>query len=214
MKTLLRISLILLISSLSANSIMAQLSYGVRGAVDMFNMSVKDNNDDKVSTSMIPTWNIGVFAEYPLGPEFAIRPELSFAQKGFKNKDLDDVKTRLSYIELPIAFLYKGALSGGNVLVGFGPYIAMGIGGKVKNGSTHDVKFKSDISLTEAMQDPYFKRFDAGAKIYAGYEFANGLSFTIETSLGLVNVMPKVAGDDYGDAKNVGFGIGVGYKFH
>lgn len=178
----------------------------------MFNMSVKDNSDDKISTKMIPTWNAGVFADITLTPEFFVRPELLYSQKGYKNEDMADAISRVSYLELPVTFLYKAALTNGNVMVGFGPYFALGIGGKMKNGSTSDIKFKNDISLLEATQNPYLKPVDVGAKIYAGYEFANGLSFAIETSLGLVNISPKVEGNDYGDAKNVGFGISVGYR--
>lgn len=198
---------------LSLHGALAQISFGLRGAVNMFNMSVKDNDDDKMDTKMVPTWNAGVFAEIPLGTEFFIRPELSYAQKGYKADILSETTTKLSYVELPITFLYKGALSGGHVMIGFGPYVAMGIGGKVKNGSTTDVKFKNDVSLQDATQNAYFKPLDAGAKVYAGYELANGLSFTIETSLGLVNILPKLNGNENGDAKNVGFGIGVAYKF-
>ena len=206
--------MILAVIIIFSNSIVAQTTFGVRGAVNMFNVTLKDNDDDKLTTKMVPAWNAGVFAEIPLGTEFFFRPELSYAQKGFKNEETTtDTKTSLSYVELPVTLLYKGALSGGSVMIGFGPYIAMGIGGKVKNGSSSTVKFKNDISIQEAAQNPYFKTLDYGAKVYAGYELANGLSFTIETSLGLVNIMPELDGNENGDAKNVGFGIGVAYRF-
>lgn len=214
MKKIYRFLLIAAVLVLVADGLAAQVSIGVRGAVNMFNMTVKDNDDDKLSTKMIPAWNAGLFAEFPLGPEFFIRPELSYAQKGYKNTELaDETRTTLSYVELPVTFLYKGALTSGSVMIGFGPYVAYGIGGKVKNGTTRDVKFKNDISLTDLNSNAYFKPLDAGAKVYAGYELGNGLSFTIETSLGLVNILPELNGEQNGDAKNVGFGIGVAYKF-
>ncbi len=203
---------VLAVLFLITNSITAQVSFGIKGAVNMFNMSVKDNNDDKVTTKMLPTWNAGVFAELPLTTEFFVRPELVYAVKGYKNED-NDTKVSLSYVELPVTFLYKAALTGGNVMIGFGPYIAMGIGGKVKNGSSSDIKFKNDITQQENSQN-FYKPLDAGAKVYAGYELNNGLSFSLETSLGLVNIKPKVAGNDNGDAKNVGFGFAIGYRFH
>ncbi|NJK95921.1 MAG: outer membrane beta-barrel protein, partial [Bacteroidales bacterium] len=142
------------------NTANAQMSVGVKGAVTMFNMSLKNNNDNKISTQMIPNFNLGLYADFPLAPEFAIRPEVLFATKGYKSEDLADAKTRLSYIEIPVTLLYKGALYGGNVLVGFGPYAAFGIGGKMTNGETVKVKFKNDISLQEATASPYFKPFD------------------------------------------------------
>lgn len=197
----------------TANSVTAQVAFGIKGAVNMFNMTIKDDDDDKADTKMVPTFSAGVFAEIPIAPEFFIKPELLFAQKGYKMDDPVDAKTKLSYIELPVTFMYKGALSGGNVFLGFGPYVAFGIGGKMKNGDSYTVKFKNDVSLIEATQNPYYKPLDVGGKFYAGYEFGNGFSFAIESSLGLVNIQPEVAGTEIGDAKNVGFGLALGYKF-
>jgi hypothetical protein len=38
----------------------------------------------------------------------------------------------LSYLELPLNFVYKGLLGTGYVMVGFGPYVGYGIMGKAK----------------------------------------------------------------------------------
>lgn len=214
MKKLVNLLFIFTIAAFSVNTMYAQTKFGAKASLNFFNMTIKDNDDDKIDTKMVPGFNIGAFAEIPLVPEFYIKPELLFAQKGYKFDVLgEDVKTKISYIELPITFMYKGELSGGSVFLGFGPYFAFGIGGKVKNGDTEDVKFKNDVSLTEASQNVYFKPLDVGGKFYAGYEFGNGFSFAIESSLGLINIMPKIAGNDNGTAKNVGFGLALGYKF-
>jgi hypothetical protein len=214
MKKLVKLILVLSVAAFTVNTIQAQTRFGAKASFNFYNMTVKDNNDDKLDTKMVPGFNIGAFAEIPLVPEFYIKPELLFAQKGYKYEVLGkDVKTKLSYIEVPVTFMYKGELSGGSVFLGFGPYFAFGIGGKAKNGSTEDVKFKNDISLIEASQNVYFKPLDVGGKFYAGYEFGNGFSFAIESSLGLVNISPKIAGNDNGTAKNVGFGLALGYKF-
>lgn len=213
MKKAIKIILVIAVLLWTANSLSAQVSFGVKGAFNMFNMTLKDNDDDKANTKMVPTFSAGVFAEIPIAPEFFIKPELLYAQKGYKNEDVDDAKTKLSYVELPVTFMYKGALSGGNVFLGFGPYFALGIGGKMKNGDSQTVKFKNDVSLIEAVQNPYYKPLDIGGKFYAGYEFGNGFSFAIETSLGLVNILPDIGGNESGDAKNVGFGLALGYKF-
>jgi hypothetical protein len=37
---------------------------------------------------------------------------------------------KISYLELPLNFLYKPMLGKGHLLLGFGPYVAFGIGGK------------------------------------------------------------------------------------
>lgn len=202
--------LLIIILMLFVHQLSAQKRLGAKAAFGMYNMTLKTAGHD-VSTQMIPSFNAGVFLDVPLTPEFAFRTELLLSQKGTKNKDLDNAKLRLTYLEVPVTFLYKGALSGGKVLVGFGPYVAYALAGKIKDGSNSTkVKFKTSVSATEAAQNTYLKPLDVGAKIYAGYELANGVTFTIESSLGLVNIAPKISGGDSGTAKNVGFGLSIG----
>ena len=45
---------------------------------------------------------------------------------------LGDPTLNLSYIEIPVNLLYKPVVGNGKLLLGFGPYIAYGIGGKYK----------------------------------------------------------------------------------
>jgi hypothetical protein len=61
----------------------------------------------------------------------------------------------------------------------------------------------------------YYKAFDAGANLFAGYEMGNGLFFQLNTQLGLVNINPedKRITDDKSAYKNTGFGLSVGYRF-
>ena len=180
----------LLAAMLIAGSAFAQASFGVKGSFNMFNLAQKDADGDKIENKMIPAFDAGVFAEIPLADEFALRPELLFATKGAKTKSTD-VKIPLSYVELPILFLYKGGLSNGKVLLGFGPYVGFGVAGD---------KFKDDI----------FKPFDFGGKIMAGYEFGSGISMAINASNGLVDIEKA---DLDSSTKNVGFGLTLGYRF-
>lgn len=171
--------------------------FGVKGSFNMFNLAVKVN-DDKMDTKMFPTFDAGVFYEIPVAPEFFVRPELSFAQKGANYEvsalgmTLLDEEIRLSYLEVPILFLYKGALGHSKVLLGFGPYLAYGISG-------------------EMFEEDAYKPFDLGGKIMFGFEFGGHVSAALNASTGLINI----AENDIADSKvsNTGFGLTLGYRF-
>jgi hypothetical protein len=200
---------------LAVSNSFAQVSLGAQGSFNMFNLAMKDVDGKKVDAKMIPTFDVGIFAELPLADEFFIRPELLFASKGAKSKNVNPGSTiHLSYVEVPVLFLYKGALSNNKVLLGFGPYLALGIGGKAKTGSIDiDVKFKSDVKKTDGVA-AYYTPLDIGGQLMAGYELESGLSVAINASLGLVNIEPKFEGaKPDASTKNVGFGLSLGYRF-
>lgn len=171
--------------------------FGVKGSFNMFNLAVKVD-DDKLDTKMIPTFDAGIFYEIPVAPEFFIRPELSFARKG-ADYELDllgvtllDEEIRLSYLEVPILFLYKGGLGNSKVLLGFGPYMAYGIKGEM---------FDEDV----------YKPFDMGGKIMFGFEFGGGLSAALNASTGLIDIAESEVVDS--KVTNTGFGLTLGYRF-
>ncbi len=209
------VTTVLCLLILSVTEVSGQISFGVKGSFDMFNMTMKDSDGDKSETGLVPRFDAGVFAEFALADEFFIRPELLYATKGMKLKESShDPVFHLSYLQLPVFFLYKGALSSGKVLLGFGPYFAMGIGGKYKyDDSEVDVKFKNNVTGS-TVSVLYFKPLDAGAQLMAGYELASGLSITLNTSMGLSNLTPKYNGEKpESSVKNVGFGVTLGYLF-
>ncbi|RYG47970.1 MAG: PorT family protein [Chitinophagaceae bacterium] len=160
----------------------------------------------------------GVNAEIPVGIDFYLQPGVVYAIKGTKI-DNNDAKVNLSYIEVPVNFLYKPAVGTGHVLLGFGPYVAFGIGGKIKpdNGNDVDVEFKNTITQAEAAPGygSYFKKIDAGGNLLFGYEMANNLSIQLNAQLGMVKINPKIEGvsSDESSWKNTGFGVSVGYRF-
>lgn len=206
---------VLTFTLLSGTDVYGQVSLGIKGSFDLFNMTIKGEDEDKTETSMVPKFDAGVFAEIAVADEFFLRPELLLVNKGTKFKEATQKTTlSLSYLQLPVMFLYKGALSDGKVLLGFGPYLAMGIGGKHKIGDTeYDVKYKNDVKGT-IQNAVYFKPLDTGFMLMAGYELKNGISFALNTSMGLTNIEPKSNGEKpEGSVKNAGFGLTLGYRF-
>jgi len=184
----------------------SNITFGVRAGVNFQNLTGKDETGDKFSNKLIPGFNVGGNVEIPVATDFYLQPGLLFSTKGAKDKN-SDFKTHLSYLEIPVNFLYKPVLGDGKLLLGFGPYAAFGVGGKYKgDGNSTSVEFGSDPDQV--------KRFDAGANLLAGYEFSNKLSFQLNAGLGLVNLANRAPGDSKSSLKNTGFGISAGYRFN
>jgi hypothetical protein len=194
-------------------------TFGVRAGVNFQNVNGKDDSGNDLDNNKIKTgFNIGVNAEIPVAPDFYVQPGVLFTTKGNKSKLDDDIKVNLSYIEVPVNFLYKPVLGTGKLLLGIGPYIAFAVGGKVTdaNGDDHDIEFDNKISTNQTQTSPVYKRLDAGGNLLFGYEFSNKFSAQLNAQLGMVNINPKEEGPGASDKakyKNTGFGISLGYRF-
>ena len=215
-----------LILILSASLAMAQgtqtkISFAILGGVNLQNINGKDWNGDKLNNDLIVGYHIGVNAQIPFAPQFYFQPGLLFTTKGAKWTDGSEITTdRLSYIELPLNVVYKGLLGTGYIMIGFGPYFGYAIGGKSTTDDGSET-VKSDIEFTKVVEagDPtsirYYKAFDLGGNIFAGYETAGGLFFQLNTQLGMIKINPEDnrITDDQSAYKNIGYGLSVGYRF-
>lgn len=196
----------------------SKTTFGINAGVNFYNINGKDEDGDKENGKLKTGFNAGVNAEIPVGIDFFVQPGVSFFVKGAKDINGTDSKINIGYVEIPVNFLYKPELGTGKLLLGFGPYAAFGVTGKVKYpGGDADIKFKSDVTTAELITGAaaYVKRFDAGANLLFGYQFANNLSVQLDASLGLTDINPKVDGSTAGEssAKNTGFGVSLGYRF-
>ena len=225
MKTkLISIAMILM---LSGSLVMAQgydkakTSFGVISGINLQNLTGKDYNGDKLTNDMILGYHAGVNIQIPIAPQFYFQPGLLFSTKGAKNSIGSITSTtKLSYIEMPLNLVYKAMLGNGYFMLGFGPYIGYGIGGKVttKGGDLEletDVEFKNVVETSDPLLTTYYKAFDVGGNIFAGYQMANGIFGQFNTQMGLVAINPedkRVTNDD-SSVKNTGFGVSVGFRF-
>lgn len=196
----------------------AQTTFGIRAGVNFQNINGEDADGDDLDLKLKPGFNVGVNAEIPVATDFYVQPGVLFSTKGAKSDIDDDAKIKLSYIEVPINFLYKPVLGSGKLLLGIGPYVAFAIGGKVSdgNGKDTDIEFENEITLTQyGSATPYFKRLDVGGNLLVGYELSSKLSAQLNAQLGMVKINPKITGISGDDtkAKNTGFGVSLGYRF-
>ncbi|WP_217603760.1 porin family protein [Chitinophaga sp. GbtcB8] len=219
--------LLLLTTALSCGLLShAQVSFGVKAGFSLAGMSSKyDNPLTQPDTKALPAFHAGVIADISLSENFSLQPGLFYSAKGAKTEQIvpgpadGPVKlestAHLNYLELPVNFLYKHELGPGKIFAGFGPYLAYGVGGKIKvnyggdEAQDIDIKFKNEQS-DSLLDVAYVKPFDAGANFIAGYEFKMGLVFSVNYSLGLINTSPY----DNETEKNHYLGISVGYLLH
>jgi hypothetical protein len=191
-------------------------TFGVRAGVNFNNITGKDASGDKFENNINTGFHAGVNAEIPLGSGSYLQPGILYSQKGAEFKLNGNNEVDLSYIEVPVNFLYKPTLGTGRVLLGFGPYVGVGIDGKVKtNGTKTDVEFTNNHNTeTDTPDYAEYKRLDYGGNFLAGYEFGNNLSFQVNAQLGLANMLPKgTSGNNKAKANNTGFGVSLGYRF-
>lgn len=215
-KALLIVALSTTVFALGAKA-QGKTTFGIRAGVNFQNINGKAEDGTKEDNKLKTGFNVGVNAEVPIAPDFYVQPGLLFTTKGAKAKE-GDGKLNLSYLEVPINLLYKPTLGAGKMLLGFGPYVGFGIGGKYKTGSTDvDVKFKNDVKTSDvSATDPkvFLRGLDFGGNLLVGYELSNNLSFQLNAQLGMSNLNPKENGVKSKDkAHNTGFGISIGYRF-
>lgn len=140
--------------ALTAGAVSAQTktTFGVRAGVNFTNLNGKDEDDKKLENKMKAGFHVGVNAEIPLADEFFVQPGLLFSTKGAKFDGPGDVKQTIGYIEVPVNFLYKADLGQGKLLLGAGPYVGIGITGKVKGDNfERDIKFTNDAKMADVL---------------------------------------------------------------
>lgn len=212
---------IMVMFGFSAMSQTEGISFGLRGGVNFQNINGKDVTGDKLELDLLTGFNAGVVIQFPVAPEFFVQSGLLYTTKGAKSDNFQGTNINMelnpSYIELPINLLYKPLLGQGHLLLGFGPYLAYGIGGKATIGSDqYDIVFANEFS-SAFPYGQYLKRLDYGANLFFGYELSNGISLQLNTQFGLAEINAKNTNPLYsnGDTsfKNTGFGLSLGYMF-
>ena len=212
----------LLLFGISANSQTDGISFGLRGGLNMQNISGKDLNGDKLELGLVPRFHAGFVVGIPVAPDFYFQPGLLFSTKGAKS-DTEflgmamSAEYNISYIEMPLNFLYRPLVGNGHFFLGFGPYIAYGIGGKAKF-VVNSTSTEEDLVFTNEYQGldyKYFKRLDYGGNIFFGYELSGGLSLQLNAQLGLakINADNTSLPDAKTEFRNTGFGLSLGYNF-
>jgi len=220
MKTKILFILILFLFPLAA--VTAQgTSFGILGGINFQNLYGKDYGGDPLENELLTGFHAGFNLQVPVAPEFYFQPGLIFSTKGARHTGaLVNTTVNLSYIEMPLNLVYKGALGKSFVLLGFGPYVGYAVKGKVTTdlgsiSNEADITFRNKVAIGDPITVNYYKALDAGGNLFFGMETAGGLFAVLNTQLGLIGINPEyeMLNNDKSVIKNIGFGFSIGYRF-
>ena len=176
-------------------------SYNVKGGLNMSNVYGDNLEDAKMKLG----FHAGFGADIGFTPNVFLQTGLYYTVKGAKTDSDADIKVTgdANYLQLPVHLAYKlDVAPGTKIVLHAGPYVAYGIGGKVKYGSEKINIFDKNTGL--------FKPFDVGAGIGVGAEFGKIL-VDLGWDMGLIDIARE--GEGNGKVKNQNAYISLGYIF-
>ena len=225
-------------SALSASAQFSQpatTTFGIRGGLNLAHVQLgADGTSTTANTGKLTSFSAGLYADIAVNDGFSIQPGLFYSGKGFKldglNSSFDfgdefsgsstgEAKTKISYIQVPVNFVFNVPTGAGKFYVGAGPFAAVAVSAKVTGYAEATVNFggntttqREDINQkVEIGSDGGIKRFDYGATGLAGFRFTNGVSLNATYDLGLANIS---GGDsEGGKMKTRTIGLSLGYNF-
>lgn len=195
---------IICISFLCFNHLQAQVSFGIKGGVNLAQQNIKDVDLD-IDSEEITGYNFGAFLEVPVGNgNIYFQPEFLLLQKGGSlSLNVADVKTTINYIDVPILLKLKILNSNlFNVNVLGGPSFGYATNGEqVENGTIIKLNFGEDN----------IQRFDVGIHAGAGL----GLELGSLTVIGDARYLFGLSDLDGSDRaiKNKGIMLSAGLQF-
>ncbi|QBR12803.1 porin family protein [Sphingobacterium sp. CZ-2] len=209
-----KLFLITLVSCISTAA-MAQVSYGLKGGVNLGKFSEAFSDELKDYEKMNPSFYVTGFADIPVAPQFSIQPGLSLQGKGAKyegevNGTSGKITVNIMSLEIPVNAVYYIPAGTGNVFLGAGPYVGYALSGTYKSvvSGNDDASVEEDIDFSG--DDKEANAFEAGLNFMAGYKLSNGFLINAGYGLGLTKI---AADDDAPNYKNRVLSFGIGFQF-
>ena len=201
------------------------ISYGIDAGLNRTKLSVTSYSPPglgisvPVSDSYLNGFHAGGLLDIRFD-SFSIQPGVLFSTKGgnssasfsqsFAGQTFTasgKIKTTLDYIETPLNFIYRLDAGDGNIFIGAGPYLGIGISGKeVTNSITNGTPSTTtqDLKFGNGAND--IKNPDFGINGLIGYQLNLGLSISAGYGLGLAS-----SSDSNGSGKNQGVSFSLTY---
>ena len=197
-----RYSLLLLAVGLALPAA-AQTTFGVRAGLNVADVSNTFEDVDDFGVDAQPRLGFvgGVFAEVPLSPSFAVRPEVLYSQKGARaefNDSDGDLTLKIDYLEIP-------------VLARFGVPVSPTLGLGLLVGPAVAFKLNESIDGFDDRDEDVVDAVDYG--VVAGAEVGSGQFFVdLRYTFGLASVAAEL--DESEDTPRNGvFSVSGTFKF-
>jgi hypothetical protein len=186
----------------------------LKGGLNLSNITI-NKNGDLDDNKMLPSFQVGLQGDLPIGPFFSIQPGIFFTGKGAKLESGNTsgnnwyrATTRPYYIEVPVNAVIKLPLGGeSSFFFGAGPYVAVGIAGNNKlEGQVAGVSFSNSKSIKFSNDDPFtsseegagyniMRRFDYGLNGTIGIQSKFAV-FSVNYGLGLAKLQSGTTSSD------------------
>ncbi|MEP6746336.1 MAG: porin family protein [Bacteroidota bacterium] len=186
----------------------------LKGGLNLSNITI-NKNGDLDNNKMLPSFQVGLLADLPIGSFFAIQPGVFFTGKGAKLESGNTsgsnwyrATTRPYYIEVPVNAVIKLPLGDqSSFFFGAGPYVAVGIAGNNKlEGQVGGVSFSNSKSIKFSNDDPFtsseegsgyniMRRFDYGLNGTVGIQSKFAV-FSVNYGLGLAKLQSGTSSSD------------------
>lgn len=221
MKYIVKLFVVLIAFTMATNELFAQ-NFGLKGGLNLSTMLIKDDDTYIDDFKMKPGFNIGATAEFPLAEMISFETGLLLSTKGFKISEEEtfmgetiemEGKMNLLYLDIPLTAKATFDLGGAKIYGVFGPYLGIGLIGKIKSETTYDGETETDeedIEWGSDEDESDLKRLDFGLTMGAGVEI-NFIQIGLTYGLGLANISPYTDGGS--KINNRVLGLSVGYKF-
>lgn len=211
------------------------VSLGVRAGLNVNSLSYSGNNEAEIRDlyKSRTGFHVGAVVDCKVAGNFYFQPGLYFTTRGAKMEETGTEgeykysiteKINMNYLQIPISASYRFPV--GKIVkidINVGPYVAVGLGGRVKeeatiryNGMSESENLSYDVfgKSTDDENRGDFKRFDAGLRFGAGVHISK-FNIGLIYDLGLANLAHT--GDNAWNRgtkfRNGSFLVSVGYNF-
>ena len=198
-----------------------QLNYGIK--VGVVQSKIKESMASPYQDMNFKSgFQVGAFVDFSLFKNFKLRPALQLTQKGYKAVEGKPEgpfywyrNWSLTYLELPIDFVYNFPLSKNSKLyVGTGTVVGVGLIGNGKGivsatdgaGQLHTQEGTGNHPFTK----PGFKRMDLGVDFLVGIQF-NRIMLSANYNHGVINALNYE--QSIQSTKHRSYAINIGYFF-
>lgn len=191
-------------SQVAAND---QMRFGIRAGANLMNMGKLSFAGQDYSTDSKVGFQAGIYADLPMGGNFAFMPEINYAQKGAKFKETivgvnNEIDRKVSYLDIPVLIGYKATPE---LTVFAGPQVSFLLAQKTIAKSDGNQIGSDDTSTKD------FSKSIAGGAVGLGYSITPNVNINARYSMDFQKAMKDDLNQD--KLKNRGFALSLGYTF-